>query len=212
LSELKPPLRSDAENAILIVVDMQEKLMPAMNETHNLIHRTGMLVQGCVLLGLPVLFTQQYTKGLGGTVPQIRDEYLSASMSADGNVRLAVEDQIVTAPKQIEFSYIEKTSFSIMDEPAFANALESTGRREAILCGVETHVCVMQSALDLVARGYNVRVVTDATASRHTFDAERAYSRMASAGVTVTTAEAILFDLMKHSKHPMFRQISALVK
>jgi nicotinamidase-related amidase len=206
------PLRSDAEDAVLIVVDMQEKLIPAMHETHNLIHHTGMLVQGCVFLGLPVLFTQQYTKGLGETIPQIRGEYLSAAMSADGNVRLAVEDQIVVPPKQIEFSYIEKTSFSIMDEPAFADALENTGRHEAILCGVETHVCVMQSALDLAARGYNVRVVADATASRRTSDAESAYSRMAGAGVTVTTTEAILFDLLKGSKHPMFRQISALVK
>ncbi|MDR3225917.1 MAG: isochorismatase family protein [Clostridiales Family XIII bacterium] len=212
MSELKMPLRSDAANAILIVIDMQEKLVPAMHETYNLIHHTGMLIQGCVFLGLPVLFTQQYTKGLGGTIPQIKDEYRSAAMSADGNVRLAVEDQIVIPRKEIEFSYVEKTSFSVMDEPAFADTLENTGRRDVILCGIEAHVCVMQSALDLVARGNHVSVVTDATASRRAPDAEYAYSRMAQAGVTITTMEAILFDLLKDSKHPMFRQISALVK
>jgi nicotinamidase-related amidase len=113
---------------------------------------------------------------------------------------------------EASFSHIEKTSFSAMDEPAFVSALERVKRREVILCGIESHVCVMQSAQDFHALGYAVRVAADATASRRTFDYEFACSRMAREGITVTTSEALLFDLMKNSEHPAFRQVSALVR
>jgi nicotinamidase-related amidase len=203
-------LRSAADSAALIVIDMQEKLTPAMHEMHHLIHRVELLVRGCTLLSIPVIFTQQYTKGLGETIEPIRNAYRESALSA--NVRYAIDDQLTTPRGEVAFSYIEKNTFSAMDEPAFVSALELLKRREVIVCGVESHVCVMQSALDLHALGYTVRVAADAAASRQLFDHELACSRMAREGITVTTSEALLFDLMKSSGHEAFRRMSALVK
>jgi nicotinamidase-related amidase len=205
-------LRSAADDAALVVIDMQEKLTPAMHEMHNLIHHVEVLVRGCALLDVPVLFTQQYTKGLGETIAPIRNAYVESASGTNENVKYAIDDQLMPPLGGVSFSHIEKNSFSAMDEPAFVSALESAARREVILCGVESHVCVMQSAQDLHALGYTVRVAADATASRRTFDYEFACSRMAREGITVTTSEALLFDLMKNSKHPAFRQISSLVR
>jgi nicotinamidase-related amidase len=203
--------RPGADDAALIIIDMQEKLVPAMHEMHSLIHRTETLLRGCVLLRLPVFFTQQYTKGLGETIEPIRNAYIEAVLSTDENVKLATEDQFMPR-KQVEFSYVEKTAFSAAAEPAFIDALEAAGRRELILCGIEAHVCVLQTAEDLAKLGYAVSVVADAAASRREIDAAFAYSRMAGEGITVTTVEALLFEIVKDSTHPMFRQISALLK
>ncbi|MDR1043258.1 MAG: isochorismatase family protein [Clostridiales Family XIII bacterium] len=205
-------LRSAASDAVLVVVDMQEKLTPAMHEMHHLIHRVEVLVRGCALLGIPVLFTQQYTKGLGETIAPIKTAYLEAASSANANVRYAIDDQLMPPQGEISFSYIEKNSFSAMDEPAFVDALEGLKRNEVILCGIESHVCVMQTALDLYPYGYPVKVAMDATASRRVFDYECARSRMVEEGIKVTTSEALLFDYMRNSAHPAFRQISALVR
>jgi nicotinamidase-related amidase len=201
----------DADGPALIVIDMQEKLVPAMYEMHSLIHRAETLLRGCALLNVPVVFTQQYTKGLGETIAPIRGAYVESAMGASENVKLAIEDQR-TPREQIRFTRVEKTSFSVMGEPAFVDALERTGRRELIICGVEAHVCVLQSAEDLHTRGYEVSVAADAISSRRRTDLDFACSRMIRKGVTVTTTEALLFGLMKGAKHPMFRQISALVK
>jgi nicotinamidase-related amidase len=204
-------IRTSLSDAVLVVIDMQEKLMTAMYEMHRLIHHAEVLVRGCALLGVPVIFTQQYTKGLGATIDPIKDAYLEVAGGEDENIKLAVEDQFAPR-KRLPFSFVEKTSFSAMDEPVFVETLERTGRREVIVCGIESHVCVMQSAEDMVSRGYVVRVAADASDSRREADSSLAYSRMANEGITVTTSEALLFDLMRDSKHPMFRNISALVK
>ncbi|MDR0519764.1 MAG: isochorismatase family protein [Clostridiales Family XIII bacterium] len=212
LSAAKAQFQVRAEDTVLVVIDLQERLVPAMHDAYSLTRYADMLIQGCTELGLPAIFTQQYTKGLGETIPQIRDGYMSASLAAAGNVKLAGEDPIISARDDAEFSYIEKTSFSAMGEPAFAEALARTGQRSAIICGIEAHVCVMQSALDMISHGYGVWIAADATASRHERDAALAYSRMAQCGAAVTTVEALLFELMGGARHPSFRQISALVK
>jgi nicotinamidase-related amidase len=198
-------------NTALIVIDMQEKLVPAMHEMHDLILRTEVLLRGCALLNAPVIFTQQYTKGLGETIEPIKNAYIEAASSANENVKLAVEDQLMPHA-HIVFSHIEKTDFSAAGEPAFMNALDRTGCHKVIICGVETHVCVLQTAEDLKNLGYTVNVAADATASRREIDADFAYSRMRHGGITVTTSEALLFGFLKSSKHPAFRQISELVK
>jgi nicotinamidase-related amidase len=199
------------KNAALIVIDMQEKLLPAMSEMHSLIRRVETLLRGCALLNVPIIFTQQYTKGLGHTIEPIRKAYAESTPGAKENVRFAVDDQLVPL-ERVEFSYIEKTSFSVMGEPDFVAALERTGRRGLIVCGIESHVCVLQSAEDLSERGYAVYVAADASSSRRGSDSDLAFSRMARNGVTVTTTEALLFGLLKDAKHPAFRQTSELVK
>jgi nicotinamidase-related amidase len=164
-----------------------------------------------VLLDLPAIFTQQYTAGLGATIAPLRHAYVESVSGAHANVKLAVEDQLMP-PEYAEFSYVEKTAFSAAAEPAFRDALEATGRREVILCGIEAHVCVLQTAEDLAKRGYAVKVAADATASRSAIDAAVAQARMTAAGVTITTTETLLVEIMKDSKHPLFRRISELVK
>jgi nicotinamidase-related amidase len=205
-------LRSAADGAVLVVIDMQEKLVPAMHEMHSLIHRVEVLVRGCALLGVPIIFTQQYTNGLGETIGPIRNAYVESASSANENVKYAIDDQLMPPYGEVAFSHVEKNSFSAMDEPSFVSTLERAKRSEVIVCGVESHVCVMQSAQDIYSFGYPVRIAADATASRRMFDHEFACSRMAYEGITVTTSEALLFDLMKSSEHPMFRQISSLVR
>jgi nicotinamidase-related amidase len=199
------------ENSALIVIDMQEKLVPAMHEMHDLIIRTETLLRGCTLLNLPVIFTQQYTKGLGETIEPLKNAYVEAASSANENVKLAVEDQLMPH-EHIVFSHVEKTDFSAASEPAFMDKLDKTGCRKVVICGVEAHICVLQTAEALRDLGYTVSVAADATASRRSDDADFAYSRMRRGGITVTTSEALLFGFLKSSKHPMFRQISELVK
>ncbi len=175
------------ENAMLVVVDFQEKLLPAMKGCEELTKRVVKLIKGCRLMGVPAVVTQQYTKGLGKTVREIHE--------ALG-----------------EYEPIEKTSFSALGEPAFIEALEKTDRRSVILTGIESHVCVQQTALDLLERGYHVFLVNDCIASRSNNDKKYAQRRIAESGAVGTTYEAVLFELCMDAGDPIFREISAIVK
>ncbi|MDO4552550.1 MAG: hydrolase [Bacillota bacterium] len=187
----KKVLQLDRKETLLVLVDFQERLMPAMAGKDELEKAAVKLAKGCRILGLPVVTTQQYTKGLGPTVPLLQE---------------ALEDA---------YRPIEKTSFSCMGAPAFAEAIEAerrAGRCSIVLAGVETHVCVAQTALDLLDRGWNVFLAADCVASRKEEDKKYALRRMAGAGAVVTTCEAVLFELLKGAGEPGFREISALVK
>lgn len=175
------------ENAVLVLVDFQERLMPAMEDHEALGERAARLVRGIRALGLPILVTQQYTRGLGETVSILRE--------ALG-----------------EFSPIEKTSFSCAGEPAFLDALRETGRRQVILAGIETHVCVAQTALSLLELGFHVFLVRDCISSRRVTDRQTALDRMVQAGVFPATYEAVLFELLGNAKAPAFKEISGIVK
>ena len=181
-------LKVKKEEAVLVAIDFQEKLMPVMKNKQELQEKMVKLVQGCRVLGLPILTTQQYTKGLGETVAPIRE---------------AMEDQ---------FLPIEKTSFSAMGEPAFVEALEKTGKRTVLLTGIEAHVCVQQTALDLLEQGYKVFLVVDAISSRDNNDKKYAQRRISEAGAVGTTYEAVLFELVGGAREEGFKQISAIVK
>jgi nicotinamidase-related amidase len=195
----------------LTVIDMQERLVPSVSDPAYLIDRCERLIKGCRLFDIPILYTQQYTKGLGPTVKRIVDAGTSAIDSFNSNVKSAGEDPILRRQPQ-SFAFVEKTRFSVYGEPEFEKALQVSGKEEILLCGIEAHVCVQQSALDLVDAGFCVGVVRDAVSSRHRDDAEAAYARMAAAGVTITTMESVLFELLGDAKHPAFKEISAVVK
>lgn len=175
------------EDAVLVLIDFQERLMPAMENNEELAATVVKLIKGCNIMEIPKLVTQQYTKGLGATIQDIHE--------ALG-----------------KYCPIEKTSFSAMGEPAFAEALEKTGRKTIILAGVESHVCVQQTALDLLEKGYNVFLAADCVSSRQGSDKKYALKRMAQAGAFLTTYEAVLFELCGGSRQPGFKEISALVK
>ncbi len=180
--------RLKREEAVLVIIDLQERLMPAMKNDKDVESTVGRLAAGWKALGLPVLLTQQYTQGLGTTVESLR------TILGDA------------------YAPVEKTSFSAMGEPEFVRALEALGRRTVVLAGVESHVCVQQTALDLLEAGYRVFLVADAISSRSNGDKKYAQRRMSDAGAVVTTYEAVLFELVGGAREEGFRQVSAIVK
>jgi nicotinamidase-related amidase len=188
---------------ILAAIDPQERLIPAMYDAEELLGRSEKLIRGCRILGVPVLVTQQYTRGLGATVGVLAAA-LTEALPADKDGAGAVGPT--------EFVPVEKTSFSAMGEPEFARRLKESGRKNILLCGVEAHVCVLQSALDMIEGGFNVFFVSDCIASRKRGDADAAFRRMAAAGATWTTYESALFELLEGARESGFRQISGLVK
>lgn len=185
------------EEAVLVGIDFQDRLLPAMRGNDELEKATVKLVKGCRILGLPIIMTQQYTKGLGPTSKAIT-EALTDSLGED----LPASD----------FEHIEKTSFSAMKEEAFVKALEETGRKTVIIAGIEAHVCVQQTVIDLLEKGYHVFVVNDCISSRSNMDKKYSQRRMGDAGAVGTTFESVLFELCGGSREPGFKQISALVK
>lgn len=190
-------LKLKKEDAILVGIDFQEKIMPAMKGKEELEEVAVKLVKGCRILGVPVVMTQQYTKGLGETIPSV----VAALTEAIG-------EDIAAA----DFAPIEKTSFSAMGEPGFVEALEKLGRKTIIIAGIEAHVCVQQTVIDLLEKGYTVFVANDGIASRNNTDKKYSQRRMGEAGAVGTTMESILFELLGGAKAPGFKQISALVK
>ena len=177
----------NVNDSVLVVVDCQTKLMPAINNTEELEKTVVKLAKGIRVLGVPVVVTQQYTKGLGPTTDDICE--------ALGG-----------------FEPVEKTTFSAMGCPEFAEAMAAAGRKNVIMTGTETHICVEQTALDLLDAGYNVYLVQDCVGSRKDNDKNIACQRMAAAGAVVTTYEAVLYELLKGAKAEGFKAISAIVK
>ena len=188
MGELKDKFWLQADKTALLVVDIQEKLVPAMNSRvcGELIHHVELLLEGFEALGLPIIATEQYPKGLGSTISK-----LSA------------------ATRQ---ACIEKTSFSCCGDPDFLGALEKTGARQVLLVGMEAHVCVYQTALDLLDRGYAVHLVRDAICSRFKSDFETAVASAAAAGAVITSTETALFQLVGGAKHPGFKTVSQLAR
>lgn len=175
------------DDSILVVIDCQTKLMPAIKDTEQLEATVIKLAKGINVLGVPVVVTQQYTKGLGPTMDSITE--------ALG-----------------EFEPIEKTTFSAMGCPEFVEAMKASERKNVILIGTETHICVEQTALELMEAGYNVYLVQDCVGSRKDNDKMIACNRMQAAGAVVTTYEAVLYELLKGAKEDGFKAISAIVK
>ncbi|MDR2356452.1 MAG: isochorismatase family protein [Clostridiales Family XIII bacterium] len=195
--------RIKRNETILAVIDLQERLIPAMHGGRELVELSARLIRGCRILGTPVLATQQYTRGLGATVGAIAAA-LTESLPADKDGAGAVS--------AAAFTPIEKTRFSAMGEPEFVRGLKASGKKSVLVCGVEAHVCVLQTVLDLLAEGFDAFFVSDLISSRKRGDAEAAFRRMAAAGAVETTYESALFELLEGAKESGFRQISGLVK
>lgn len=170
-----------------LVIDFQEKLMPVMDKAEALEARTGILLKGLRTLEVPMLFTQQYTKGIGMTI--------SSLFEAAG-----------------EEKYFDKITFSCMDDEAIKNAVEASGKKNVIVCGIESHICVLQTCMDLKEAGYTPILVVDCMSSRKESDKEIAILRAQQEGILLTTTEAILFELTRKAGNPTFKEISRLIK
>jgi nicotinamidase-related amidase len=180
-----------ADRSHLLIVDVQEKLVPAMSGGGDVVGACAFLAQAASHSRVPVLITEQYPKGLGHTVPELVNA--------------------CSAPETIE-----KTAFSAAAEPKalkVLRAFRSAERRDQIVvCGVEAHVCVLQSCLDLNALGFEVFVVADGVSSRKVGSRDIALSRLARAGVTPVTSEMVAFEWVGDAKAPAFKPISVLVR
>lgn len=174
------------DNVMAIVVDFQEKLVPAMHDKENLIKRTEILLKGLHALNIPTITTQQYTQGLGMTIPELRNIL--------GN------------------DYIDKKAFSCYKDICILEKIKELNKRFVIVCGIETHICIMQTCIDLLDAGFIPILITDCTSSRKESDKEISLIRMANHGTIFSTSESILFELMGSATHPAFREISKLIK
>lgn len=175
------------DDTALVVIDVQGKLAQLMHERDALFKNLRLMIQGAKALELPVLLTEQYPKGLGPTIPEV------AELLTD------------VAP-------ITKTAFSCCGEPAFNEAFAALGRRQTLLVGIETHVCVWQTVHDLLETEYEVHVVADAVSSRSSDNKQIGLQRMRDAGAKITCAETALFELMRVAGGPRFKEISQLIK
>ncbi|MBQ7208020.1 MAG: hydrolase [Lentisphaeria bacterium] len=172
----------------LVMIDVQERLVPAMSGFDGTGNRIRLLLNGARELALPVIVTEQYPQGLGGTLP-------------DFSVLLPPEAPVIA-----------KTGFSVFEEPLFVEELKKNKPETLIFCGIESHVCVFQSALDSLEAGYRTVVSADAVTSRKPEDRELALAQMRASGVLVMSSEAILFMLLRTAKHPAFKAVSKLVR
>lgn len=170
-----------------VVVDVQERLLPHIYDGKKILQNCIKLIEGLQILSLPVIVTQQYTKGLGPTDPAIVTQFS-------------------------EFNYIEKTAFSCFEEPAFKEEVSILDRKNIIICGIESHVCVLQTCLDLIDGGFRPVIVEDCVASRNPDDKNVAVERMRQEGARITTLESLLFELTRTAGNEMFKSISRLVK
>ena len=179
-------MKLDRGRAALAVIDVQEAFRPAVLEFDRVIANVAVLVQGARVLGVPVLVTEQYPKGLGETVPEVAEHL-------DGIERL------------------QKMSFSAVAANGFPAALENE-RDQVLLCGIEAHVCVNQTAEDLLAAGREVHVVRDAVSSRTAENRELGVHKMEHSGATLTSVETALFELLREAGTPEFKEIQRLIR
>ena len=180
-------MRFSRSKCIGIVIDFQERVVPAVDVREEVVAAMERLVRGLQVLEVPRVLVQHHTKGLGETIEPIRG-------------------LMAGSPR------FEKLAFSCCGEPGFLEHLRGTGRTAAIVAGTESHVCVLQSVLDLLAAGFAVAVVEDAVGSRRPADRRAALERMRQEGARITTVESLLYELTERAGTDEFRRILKLVK
>ena len=174
------------QNSLLVVVDVQEKLAPLICETERLLANCEKLVGCAKLFAVPLFATEQYPQGLGPTVP-------------------ALTEHLTDRPLKLRFSCAE-----VLNWPPAAERTD--GRFQVVLCGIEAHVCVLQTAFDLLAAGYQVFLAADAVGSRRQLDWKIALERLAASGATIVTTESVLFEWCETAEAAEFKQFVAIVK
>ena len=185
----RSPLLMNANDSALVVIDVQEKLIPLIPGYERIVWNINRLLDGAAALGVKVCGTEQYPSGLGATIEPLS---MKIKAQADG--------------------IPDKTMFSCRECDSKFKDLSAAGVHNLLICGIESHVCVAQSSLDFLAQGFNVFVCVDAVGSRNAIDHETALRRMENSGVVVTTTEAALFEWCEKSGSDQFKQISKIVQ
>ncbi len=178
----------DAKRTALVVIDVQEAFRSAVADYALIASRISTALRGFNLLEVPVIVTEQYPKGLGSTAEEIA---------------FSMDEQVAV---------IEKTTFSACGSAEFMDAVQATGAEQVVVCGIEAHVCVNQTAQDLIERGLQVHLLTDSVGSRFSHDRQAGIDRMLACGAIPSSVEMALFEMMVDSKHPNFKAVQELIK
>lgn len=187
----------DVDRSIVVVIDFQGKLMEMIERPAPVKAAAVRLIRIADLFKVPVVLTEQYAKGLGGTHPEIRAAFDAATT---------------------ERRYLDKTSFGCCGDPAFERLLREVrpglppGKRQVVVAGIEAHVCVMQTVLELLATGHEVHLCWEAVSGRGAEYRRHALERMAQAGAALTNHESVAFEWARHKDHPAFKALSSLLK
>ena len=180
-------LHLETADALLLVVDLQARLFPHIADGERIEQQSIRMIRAARELALPVVISEQYRDGLGPTLPSV----LAGATDA---------------------TIVEKLAFSVCGDPSAMNRLEALGRRQILLVGIEAHVCVQQTALDLLGRGLAPIILADAVSSRRAFDRDIAFERMRQAGVIVTTVESAIFEMTRQAGTELFKRILPIVR
>ena len=183
---IRSPALLSRRTARLLIIDVQEKLVPAIHDADAIVANCADLLTAAELLNVPALATEQYPKGLGETVP-------------------ALTKWLPTRPDKVRFSAAEVVDWTI-EEP------DGTSRPHVVIAGIEAHVCVQQTVMDLLSRGFSVHIPADAVGSRFPFDRDTALRRMRDHGATITTTETVIFELCETAAATEFKQVSKLIQ
>ncbi len=181
-------MRIFKESAAAITVDIQSKLFPSISEKEKVEENANKLIKGLKVFDIPLIVTEQYPEGIGPTIDSVKN---------------ALDD---------DYQPIEKTAFSCCQSKEVMKFLTDFDKTQVILFGIETHVCVLQTALDLLELGGNPVIVEDCVSSRRMYDKEIAIERMRQEGAIITTYESLLFEICQESKTPEFKEILKIVK
>lgn len=173
-----------ASDALVIMIDMQEKLVNATNAETE-VKQAEKIIKASEILNIPVLVSEQYPKGLGQTLPELKND---------------------------KEKYIEKTSFSLLKEDSTLDMIRLFHKKQIILFGIETHICVYQTAMDLMKKGYEVYLIKDACKSRKEYEYNAGIDLMRQNGIKISCVEIALFELLESSKHPHFKEVQQLIK
>ncbi|MDD3012113.1 MAG: isochorismatase family protein [Candidatus Gastranaerophilales bacterium] len=175
-------------NSLLLIVDIQEKLINAQFEKEKIAKNAAILAEAANILKIPTVVSEQYPKGLGSTIIQVKER-----LSADTK-------------------FFEKTSFSCVEEEGFPEFIRIFNKKQIFICGMESHVCVHQTVSGLLTEGYEVHIIQDAITSRKKWEYKTGLQRMINSGAVPTSVEIALFELLKNAKHPDFKAIQNLIK
>lgn len=181
------PFTARREESLVLVIDIQEAMLKIIRDWDEVARKVGQLTRAAELLDIPVVLTEQYPRGLGRTIPQVMEA--------------------VRFPK-----VYEKEHFSACQEEGFVEALRALGRSQIVLVGMEAHVCVLQTGLDLLQAGFQVQLAADAVSSRAAFNRDRGIELLRQAGAVVTTAEIVVFQWIHRSNTEEFRKVHPIVK
>jgi len=176
------------KNSLLLIIDVQERLINASFNKQDIEKNAVIMAKAAGILGIPVVITEQYPKGLGSTIQEIKDAVGEGA------------------------AYFEKTSFSAIENPTIASSIDKQTRKQVVIFGIETHICVSQTVNALIKKGYEVTVISDASGSRSEIQHNAGLERIKDNGGHIITTEIALFEWLKSARHIKFKELQALIK